>query len=140
MLQGDWGTQFGMLIQHIAETRPGGLHGTTTEDVSDLQALYKASKQRFDAEEDFKARAREAVTRLQSGDPEFEEVSSVVLTLYVAVSQQPALQRTVVPPCFSPGDCTGIEEMLYNAPLWMMLTPVLGCVPDMETDLRGEPE
>ncbi|CAL8469338.1 g8879 [Coccomyxa elongata] len=70
---GDWGTQFGMLIQHIAETRPGGLHGTTTEDVSDLQALYKASKQRFDAEEDFKARAREAVTRLQSGDPEFEE-------------------------------------------------------------------
>ena len=37
-LQGDWGTQFGMLIQHIAETREGGLQGTTTEDVSDLQA------------------------------------------------------------------------------------------------------
>lgn len=83
-MQGDWGTQFGMLIQHIAETRPGGLQGTTTEDVSDLQALYKASKQRFDAEEDFKARAREAVTRLQSGDPEFEEVSSrsVILTIW----------------------------------------------------------
>ena len=74
-VQGDWGTQFGMLIQHIAETRPGGLEGTTTEDVSDLQALYKASKQRFDAEPDFKARAREAVTRLQSGDAEFKEVS-----------------------------------------------------------------
>lgn len=74
MVQGDWGTQFGMLIQHIAETRPGGLQGTTTEDVSDLQTLYKASKQRFDAEPDFKARAREAVTRLQSGDAEFEEV------------------------------------------------------------------
>ena len=36
--QGDWGTQFGMLIQHIAETRQGGLQGTTTEDVADLQA------------------------------------------------------------------------------------------------------
>lgn len=74
-MQGDWGTQFGMLIQNIAETRPGGLQGTTTEDVSDLQALYKASKQRFDNEENFKARAREAVTRLQSGDTEFKEVS-----------------------------------------------------------------
>ena len=36
--QGDWGTQFGMLIQNLAETRPGGLQGTTTEDVADLQA------------------------------------------------------------------------------------------------------
>lgn len=31
-------------------------------------ALYRASKVRFDAEEDFKLRAREAVTRLQAGD------------------------------------------------------------------------
>ncbi len=70
-----------MLIQHIAETRPGGLQGTTTEEVSDLQTLYKASKARFDAEEDFKARAREAVTRLQSGDLEFLEAGSLVLQL-----------------------------------------------------------
>jgi len=63
-----------MLIQHIAETRPGGLEGTTTEEVSDLQKLYKESKARFDADEEFKARARAAVTRLQSGDKEFEEV------------------------------------------------------------------
>ena len=47
-----------MLIQHIAESREGGLDAATDEDVSDLQALYKASKKRFDAEEDFKARAR----------------------------------------------------------------------------------
>ncbi len=39
-----------------------------------LQALYKASKARFDEDDGFKARAREAVTRLQSGDAEFEEV------------------------------------------------------------------
>ena len=32
------------------------------------QALYKAAKKRFDAEPEFKARAREAVTQLQSGD------------------------------------------------------------------------
>ena len=66
---GDWGTQFGMLIQNIAESRDGGLEAATDEDVGDLQVLYKASKKRFDADEDFKARAREAVTRLQGGEP-----------------------------------------------------------------------
>ncbi len=66
---GDWGTQFGMLIQHMTESTPGGLERVGDAGVSDLQALYKAAKKRFDAEEDFKARAREAVTRLQGGDP-----------------------------------------------------------------------
>ena len=65
---GDWGTQFGMLIQHMAELRPEGLEAAGDEDVADLMALYRAAKARFDAEEDFKLRAREAVTRLQSGD------------------------------------------------------------------------
>jgi arginyl-tRNA synthetase len=36
---------------------------------SQSQLLYKASKKRFDADPDFKARAREAVTRLQGGEP-----------------------------------------------------------------------
>eukprot|EP01025_Chloroclados_australasicus_P018212 TRINITY_DN1944_c0_g1_i1.p1 TRINITY_DN1944_c0_g1~~TRINITY_DN1944_c0_g1_i1.p1 ORF type:complete len:627 (-),score=96.29 TRINITY_DN1944_c0_g1_i1:791-2671(-) len=64
---GDWGTQFGMLIQHMAETREGGLASVNPDDaVGDLMALYKEAKARFDAEEDFKTRAREAVTKLQS--------------------------------------------------------------------------
>ena len=67
--QGDWGTQFGMLIQHLEETREGGLDGLKGDEaISDLQALYKAAKARFDAEPDFKLRAREAVTRLQAGE------------------------------------------------------------------------
>eukprot|EP00878_Enallax_costatus_P002829 GHUV01003021.1.p1 GENE.GHUV01003021.1~~GHUV01003021.1.p1 ORF type:complete len:672 (+),score=213.86 GHUV01003021.1:232-2016(+) len=65
---GDWGTQFGMLIEHMAELRPGGLAESRDEDVADLQQLYRAAKKRFDEEEDFKTRAREAVTKLQSGD------------------------------------------------------------------------
>ena len=67
---GDWGTQFGMLIQFMTEKRPEGLNAASDEDVADLQVLYKAAKVRFDEEQDFKGRAREAVTRLQSGDPE----------------------------------------------------------------------
>ncbi|GIL58748.1 hypothetical protein Vafri_13730 [Volvox africanus] len=70
---GDWGTQFGMLIEHMADARQarvaaGGEDKDMDEDVSDLQELYRAAKKRFDEEEEFKARAREAVTRLQGGD------------------------------------------------------------------------
>lgn len=43
-------------------------------EVSDLMELYRAAKGRFDAEEDFKTRSREAVTALQSGDPDSLEV------------------------------------------------------------------
>eukprot|EP00892_Ulva_mutabilis_P000069 jgi/Ulvmu1/10062/UM006_0009.1 len=66
---GDWGTQFGMLIQFMRE-REGGLEADGAEAVSDLMKLYKASKARFDKDEGFKTRSREAVTKLQSGDPE----------------------------------------------------------------------
>ncbi|KAL6744770.1 tRNA synthetases class I (R)-domain-containing protein [Haematococcus lacustris] len=68
---GDWGTQFGMLIEHMRELRPEGLGdaGGREEDVADLMRLYKASKKRFDEDEAFKTRARESVTALQSGEP-----------------------------------------------------------------------
>lgn len=39
---GDWGTQFGMLIQFMRE-REGGLEADGTEAVSDLMALYKCA-------------------------------------------------------------------------------------------------
>lgn len=70
---GDWGTQFGMLIQYISEKRLEGLNAATNEDVADLQVLYRAAKQRFDEEDAFKVRSREAVTALQSGKPEYVE-------------------------------------------------------------------
>jgi arginyl-tRNA synthetase len=40
---GDWGTQFGMLIEHMAELRPGGLAESRDEDVADLQQLYRCA-------------------------------------------------------------------------------------------------
>jgi len=64
---GDWGTQFGMLIQHMAEAQPGGL-AAPVQGASELMALYREAKRRFDEDEAFKGRAREAVTLLQSGD------------------------------------------------------------------------
>ena len=64
-----------MLIQYITETREGGLEGReAAEEVSDLQTLYRASKKRFDEDDDFKTRAREAVRELQGGNPAYVQV------------------------------------------------------------------
>lgn len=65
---GDWGTQFGMLITHLQEVSPNALTDPDSVDIGDLVAFYKEAKQRFDSDDDFKTRSREAVVGLQSGD------------------------------------------------------------------------
>ena len=47
------------------------------------QALYKAAKKRFDAEPEFKARAREAVTQLQSGNELFLQARLSVICCFL---------------------------------------------------------
>ncbi|MEU4240936.1 arginine--tRNA ligase [Actinoplanes sp. NPDC026619] len=61
---GDWGTQFGMLIQHLFEhpaDQPAGAAG--------FSALYRTARARFDADAAFAGRARRRVVDLQAGDP-----------------------------------------------------------------------
>lgn len=69
---GDWGTQFGMLVEHLRDEFPEALDGEKAKDVNlgDLVLLYKAAKKRFDVDEEFKKRAREGVVKLQAGNPE----------------------------------------------------------------------
>ena len=69
---GDWGTQFGMLVEHLRDNYPEALSKETSQnvDLGDLVMLYKAAKQRFDSDDEFKVRAREGVVKLQSGDSE----------------------------------------------------------------------
>lgn len=72
---GDWGTQFGMLIQYVDEHPETLDHELGTDEVSGEQAmsnlnrLYKAARQLFDSDEEFKTRARRRVVDLQAGDP-----------------------------------------------------------------------
>ncbi|WP_371678054.1 arginine--tRNA ligase [Streptomyces sp. NBC_01276] len=72
---GDWGTQFGMLIQYLLE-HPHELDHKSDEEVSgeeamsNLNRLYKASRALFDSDEEFKTRARARVVDLQAGEPE----------------------------------------------------------------------
>lgn len=49
---GDWGTQFGMLTEMLIEQKAEDVDG------AELNALYKAAKKKFDADEDFKERSR----------------------------------------------------------------------------------
>ncbi|CAK7348385.1 unnamed protein product [Dovyalis caffra] len=69
---GDWGTQFGMLIEFLFEKFPN-FEDFNEAAIGDLQAFYKASKQRFDADSEFKARAQKAVVRLQSGEQAYRQ-------------------------------------------------------------------
>ena len=71
---GDWGTQFGMLIQYLIEhphelDHEGG-EVSGEEAMSNLNRLYKASRAVFDSDEEFKTRARRRVVDLQAGEPE----------------------------------------------------------------------
>ncbi|OVE82048.1 arginine--tRNA ligase [bacterium K02(2017)] len=65
---GDWGTQFGMLLQHVFENHPEVLTNPEAFQVQDLEGFYKAAKKRFDEDSDFMTKAREKVVLLQSGD------------------------------------------------------------------------
>ncbi|PNY06482.1 arginine-tRNA ligase cytoplasmic-like, partial [Trifolium pratense] len=69
---GDWGTQFGMLIEYLFEKFPNQEDVSETA-IGDLQALYKASKLRFDDDPEFKLRAQQAVILLQSGNPRYRK-------------------------------------------------------------------
>ena len=61
---GDWGTPFGMLIEHMVDL--GGVDAELTIDLSDPSAFYRAARAKFDASDEFKDRARARVTLLQS--------------------------------------------------------------------------
>ncbi|RST01633.1 arginine--tRNA ligase [Streptomyces sp. WAC07149] len=77
---GDWGTQFGMLIQYLLEHpheldhKGGDEEASGEEAMSNLNRLYKASRALFDSDEEFKTRARARVVDLQAGDPQTLEL------------------------------------------------------------------
>lgn len=67
---GDWGTQFGMLIAYMQERAPQVLQGTENAHLDALMTWYRAAKQQFDQDAEFKKRAQLEVVRLQSGKPD----------------------------------------------------------------------
>ncbi|MGI8685096.1 MAG: arginine--tRNA ligase [Acidimicrobiales bacterium] len=64
---GDWGTNFGMLIEHVGDL--GEDEASAELSLGDLEAFYRQAKAKFDADPAFAERARLRVVALQSGDP-----------------------------------------------------------------------
>ncbi|MCW2948061.1 MAG: Arginine--tRNA ligase, partial [Actinoallomurus sp.] len=65
---GDWGTQYGMLIEHLLDVGEESDEGLLLE--TDPNAFYQAARARFDSDEKFTERARRRLVSLQAGDPE----------------------------------------------------------------------
>ena len=65
---GDWGTPFGMLIEHLIDR--GGGAAASELSVGELNEFYRAARAKFDADAGFAERARARVVMLQGGDAE----------------------------------------------------------------------
>ncbi len=63
---GDWGTPFGMLIEHLVDL--GEAAAARELSMGDLDSFYKAARAKFDADEAFRERSRLRVVALQGGD------------------------------------------------------------------------
>ncbi len=69
---GDWGTPFGMLIEHLLDVGDDSPEAHLVE--TDPNAFYQAARAKFDGDEAFATRARARVVALQAGDPATLEV------------------------------------------------------------------
>ncbi|WP_422116667.1 arginine--tRNA ligase [Brachybacterium sp. UNK5269] len=85
---GDWGTPFGMLIEHLLEVGEDSAEAQLLQ--TDPNAFYQAARAKFDAADqagpapdggDFASRARSRVATLQSGDAESLRIWSQLVEL-----------------------------------------------------------
>ncbi|MGA2036273.1 MAG: arginine--tRNA ligase [Acidimicrobiales bacterium] len=65
---GDWGTPFGMLIEHLLDV--GEEKAVHELSVGDLDIFYRQARVSFDDDEHFRQRSRRRVVLLQSGEEE----------------------------------------------------------------------
>ncbi|HET6811849.1 MAG TPA: arginine--tRNA ligase [Acidimicrobiales bacterium] len=65
---GDWGRQFGMLIEHLVDLGWESDAGAP-RSIADLNELYRQAQEKLDSDPVFADRARTRVVALQSGDP-----------------------------------------------------------------------
>jgi arginyl-tRNA synthetase len=65
---GDWGTPFGMLIEHLLDVGADSAEAALL--TTDPNAFYQAARRKFENEPAFTERARSRLVRLQAGDPD----------------------------------------------------------------------
>jgi arginyl-tRNA synthetase len=104
---GDWGTPFGMLIEHLIDL--GEEEAATELSVGDLDTFYRQARAAFDASPEFQERSRHRVVRLQSGDPETLRLWRLLVEQSVAYFQEVYDKLGVL---LTPEDVVG--ESFYN--------------------------
>ena len=104
---GDWGTPFGMLIEHLLDL--GENEAIASLSIGDLDSFYRAARNKFDEYDVFKERSRARVVLLQSGDVETRRLWQLLVDQSVAYFAEVyrALDVTL-----TPGDVVG--ESSYN--------------------------
>jgi arginyl-tRNA synthetase len=116
---GDWGTPFGMLIEHMLDL------GEASDELSigDLSDFYRAARVKFDSDPSFAERSRRRVVALQSGD----EATLRLWRLLVAESERYFLAVY---------DMLGVTLTSDNFVHESSYNPVLASIVD-ELSLRG---
>ena len=76
---GDWGTPFGMLIEHLVDL--GEERAAEHLSLGDLDGFYKEARRSFEVSEEFQDRARQRVVLLQGGDPDTRRLWSMLVEL-----------------------------------------------------------
>ena len=110
---GDWGTQFGMLVEQIM------LDGTDvlSLDLAGAEAVYQRANAHFKADPDFATAARRRVVALQSGDPETRQVWRQLLEISKAAFNAAYARLGVL---LTDADLAG--ESIYNDDLAAVVT------------------
>jgi arginyl-tRNA synthetase len=104
---GDWGTPFGMLIEHLLDV--DGADRAASFSVRDLNEFYAAARRQFDSDPDFVERSRRRVVLLQNGDEE----TLALWRIFVAESMRHAQEvYRLLGVLLTPEDVVG--ESYYN--------------------------
>ena len=105
---GDWGRQFGMLVEQILDE---GLDPATL-DLAGAEALYQRANQHLKDDEEFATRSRDRVVKLQAGDEETRRIWQQLIDVSVAGFNQTYARMNVL---LTDADIAG--ESTYNADL-----------------------
>ena len=141
---GDWGTPFGMLIEHLLDIGEDAAVGELS--VGDLDGGSETTRRSFDADETFGDRSRARVVALQAGDPETVRLWRILVAESVKYFNEVYDKLGVL---LTDDDLVG--ESFYNPMLYDVVTDLRAtgllrenegaqCVfPDGFTNREGEP-
>jgi arginyl-tRNA synthetase len=104
---GDWGTPFGMLIEHLLDL--GEDEAVASLSMGDLNSFYQDARVKFESDDKFKDRSRTRVVTLQSGDAETLRLWRILVDLSVGYFAQIYKDLDVT---LQPEDAVG--ESYYN--------------------------